>query len=68
MIGHGAHVIALVFLAGLALGQTGQGSENPSAQPEELGRVKWSRNLDRGLDASARSGKPVLLLFQEVPG
>lgn len=36
--------------------------------PEELGLVTWSRNLDDGLAAAKKSGKPVLLLFQEVPG
>ncbi|MEZ4918868.1 MAG: VPGUxxT family thioredoxin-like (seleno)protein, type 2 [Saprospiraceae bacterium] len=36
--------------------------------PPELGSVHWSRNLDEGLKTSAASGKPVLILFQEVPG
>ncbi|NNC90828.1 MAG: hypothetical protein HKN82_20430 [Akkermansiaceae bacterium] len=38
------------------------------AQPVELGAVRWSRDLDAALASSAKSGKPVLLLFQEVPG
>lgn len=36
--------------------------------PEELGKVKWLRDFDKGLELSQESGKPVLLLFQEVPG
>jgi hypothetical protein len=37
-------------------------------QPVELGQVKWQRNFEIGLAESKRTGKPVLLLFQEVPG
>lgn len=34
----------------------------------ELGDVVWLRDHDRGLALAAEQGKPVLLLFQEVPG
>lgn len=37
-------------------------------QPEELGKVQWLRDLDAGKAQSEKSGKPILLLFQEVPG
>lgn len=40
--------------------------ENP--QPEELGKVKWLRNYDQAIAQSDKSGKPILILFQEVPG
>jgi hypothetical protein len=40
----------------------------PPSVPVELGRVAWSRDLDAALAASASSGKPVFLLFQEIPG
>ncbi len=36
--------------------------------PIELGKVEWQRNFDGALQKSRDSGKPVLLLFQEVPG
>ena len=36
--------------------------------PPEFGRVRWGRELEPALETSARSSKPVLLLFQEVPG
>ncbi len=36
--------------------------------PPELGRVDWQRDLDAALAESARSGRPVFVLFQEVPG
>jgi hypothetical protein len=34
----------------------------------ELGEVAWLRDHDRGLALAAEQGKPVVLLFQEVPG
>lgn len=36
--------------------------------PEELGKVKWLRDLDAGRVEAEKSGKPLLILFQEVPG
>ena len=36
--------------------------------PKELGAIQWQRKLEPALEASARSHKPLLLLFQEVPG
>jgi Thioredoxin-like len=36
--------------------------------PVEVGAVKWGRDLDQALRQSADTGKPVFLLFQEVPG
>ncbi len=38
------------------------------AGPVELGTVKWSRDYDVGLKTVKESGKPMFLLFQEVPG
>lgn len=40
----------------------------PSGQPEELGQVRWLRDLDLGRLESQKTGKPILILFQEVPG
>jgi len=36
--------------------------------PEEVGTVRWGRDLDAALVAAQKSGKPVFALFQEVPG
>ncbi len=36
--------------------------------PEELGAVHWLRDLEAGQKESVKSGKPMLILFQEVPG
>jgi hypothetical protein len=41
----------------------------PSNQnPPELGRVHFGRDLEQALAGSKSSGKPVLALFQEIPG
>ena len=54
-----AWITVLLLSAPLAFAQTA---------PRELGDVKWGRNLEDGLTASKQLGKPVLILFQEVPG
>lgn len=36
--------------------------------PEELGKVNWLRDLAAGKAEAEKSGKPILILFQEVPG
>ncbi|MCW0219188.1 MAG: thioredoxin family protein [Prosthecobacter sp.] len=43
-------------------------SDTPSANPIEVGRVSWGRDVDVGLAEAKATGKPVFLLFQEVPG
>ena len=45
-----------------------QDRTRPSAQPAELGAVSWYRDEARARAAAAASGRPVLMLFQEVPG
>ena len=37
-------------------------------QPEELGQVKWLRNYEVALKQAKAAGKPIMLVFQEVPG
>jgi hypothetical protein len=36
--------------------------------PEELGAVCWNRQMDSATVQSKATGKPILILFQEVPG
>lgn len=36
--------------------------------PAELGRVRWQREHEAAFASAKSSGKPVLMLFQEVPG
>ncbi len=54
-----------LFIPILALiGSHGLGGQSPV----ELGRIDWERHFERGLQRSEQTGKPVFLLFQEVPG
>jgi hypothetical protein len=36
--------------------------------PVELGKVHWLRSMDEAMEKSKRECKPILILFQEVPG
>ncbi|MEZ5980247.1 MAG: VPGUxxT family thioredoxin-like (seleno)protein, type 2 [Planctomycetota bacterium] len=45
-----------------------EGASTGEPVPVELGRVDWVRDLDRGIERSRETGKPILLMFQEVPG
>ncbi len=36
--------------------------------PEELGKVNWLRDYDKALEQSTIKNKPIIILFQEVPG
>jgi hypothetical protein len=39
-----------------------------AAAPPELGLVRWERDLDAALARARTDGRPVLVLFDEVPG
>ena len=54
----------LIILATGAAAFSGETITNPI----EVGDVRWGRDLDAALENSAKTGKPVLVLFQEVPG
>ncbi len=41
---------------------------DPTSQPIELGKVRWGRDLPKALAEADRTGRPIFLLFQEVPG
>ena len=51
----------------LAIGTLAYASR-PEGNPVEVGHVNWGRDFEAALAMSAQSGKPVLVLFQEVPG
>ena len=54
----------MILLTTCATAYGGQTAQNPV----EVGNVHWGRDFDAALKMSAESGKPVLVLFQEVPG
>lgn len=58
---HTGAPLLLGLLAPAALAQ------QPSLAPE-LGAVAWGRDLAAAQTASKADGRPVLVLFQEVPG
>ncbi|OAB78214.1 VPGUxxT family thioredoxin-like (seleno)protein, type 2 [Cochleicola gelatinilyticus] len=41
---------------------------NAKNQDEELGKVSWYRDFDTAIALSEKNNKPILILFQEVPG
>ena len=41
---------------------------NAPDQPEELGKVHWLRNYNEAVALAIKKDKPILILFQEVPG
>jgi hypothetical protein len=57
----------LTILTILAVGVTAYGGETIN-NPIEVGDVRWGRDFDAALEKSAKTGKPLLVLFQEVPG
>ena len=59
-------MIALPLL--LTLAGIPQDTAPAQETPPEYGVVRWSRRLETTLAAAAQSRKPVLLVFQEVPG
>lgn len=61
-------ILCCAFLVAVVATSKAQTRTNPSNQPTELGKVSWYRDYDQALKSSKKSGKPVLILFQEVPG
>lgn len=57
----------LTIMILLAISATAYGSQ-AAQNPVEVSHVNWGRDFDAALKMSAASGKPVLVLFQEVPG
>jgi len=57
-------LVTLLLLTFCATAYGSQTAENPV----EVGDVNWGRDFEAALKMSAESGKPVLVLFQEVPG
>lgn len=56
---------SLIMLIAIFLIVSGAGAgENPI----EIGSVEWGRDLEVALKKSTATGRPVLVLFQEVPG
>ncbi len=55
----------VTFLVGLSLVPPSAMAADP---PVELGAVAWGRDLEAAKKVSSKTGKPIFVLFQEVPG
>jgi len=64
------NIVALIVLGVLTLGINTYAQErtNRNDQDVELGKVSWYRDYDAALELAKQKDKPVLILFQEVPG
>ena len=51
----------------LAVGMAGAAWAGESP-PVELGKVAWLRDYDQAVQQAKQENKPILILFQEVPG
>ena len=58
----------LTVVGALALGSSALAGDFEGKQPRELGSVRWHRQLDEALADAKSTGKPVFLVFQEIPG
>lgn len=56
--------VIMIFAALLMLILGAAATENPI----EVGSVNWGRDLDQAQKLSGETGRPVFVLFQEVPG
>lgn len=56
-----------VLVGGLMFGWTSANADDPE-KIVEIGEVKWSSDLESAQRQSGKTGRPVFLLFQEVPG
>jgi len=55
----------ILILATLLISTQGIAAQD---NPIEVGAVHWGRDLDQALKTSGTTGRPVFVLFQEVPG
>jgi hypothetical protein len=42
--------------------------DDEQSRPVEQGKVSWLRDYDQAIGKSKESGKPLFVLFQEIPG
>ncbi|MGJ8635038.1 MAG: VPGUxxT family thioredoxin-like (seleno)protein, type 2 [Luteolibacter sp.] len=57
-----------ILLLSLAILTSCSADPTKNENPVEVGTVTWLRDLPTALEKSKSTGKPVFLLFQEVPG
>ena len=60
--------LTLLLATVVLFSATAQERTNPNNQDEELGKVAWLRSYEDAVSLSVTQKKPILILFQEVPG
>jgi len=60
--------VLLIIMVGSFLQMSAQERTNALNQDEELGKVSWYRDYDAAVQQAKKQDKPILILFQEVPG
>ena len=58
---------AIILMILSAYTMTAQKTD-PTSQAKELGAISWYRDYSDAMIVSEKTGKPVMILFQEVPG
>ena len=65
-------LLTIIFVLLLVFTSTGTlhsfPEERTTKNPVELGKVKWLRDLTKATAEAKKAGKPVYIMFQEVPG
>ncbi|MEM7087739.1 MAG: thioredoxin family protein, partial [Bacteroidota bacterium] len=61
-------MLLLIMVMGSFQQINAQERTNALNQDEELGKVSWYRDYDQAIQQAKKQNKPVLILFQEVPG
>jgi len=59
--------LTFVWLSSVVL-MSGLSKAEEKINSVEVGTVEWGRNFDEATIESKKTGKPIFLLFQEVPG
>lgn len=62
------NLLLLLLTCLISAGLSAQTRTLVEGQRTELGKVSWLRDYDEALAEANRTNKPVLILFQEVPG
>ncbi len=70
-----AYIFATVIIGGFFVADLYAEKESPTnilgfnnSNPIEIGLVNWHRNYNEAIEIAKKEKKPVLILFQEVPG
>ena len=61
-------MLLLIIIVGSFQLINAQERTNALNQDEELGKVSWYRDYDMAVQQAKKQDKPILILFQEVPG